>query len=175
MKSLLLVNLMVFCSLLLNKSYAVTLSQIEIGTGDVISVEVYNEPDLTVKTKVDGAGLVKFPLIGDIKVTGKNVHVLAAEIETAYKDGYLVSPNVAVKILSFRPFYIRGAVNSSGAYPFEFDLTVEKAIAVARGLKDRASQKEWYILRGENKSRILATKDTQVLPGDIIEIKESLF
>jgi hypothetical protein len=46
---------------------------------------------------------------------------------------------------------------------------------VAGGLKDRASKKDWYIIRGTQKIRSQATKETIVLPGDIIEIEESLF
>ena len=43
-------------------------SQFEIRVGDTISIKVYNEPDLTVKAKVGNTGVLKIPLIGDIKV-----------------------------------------------------------------------------------------------------------
>lgn len=146
-----------------------------IGTGDVISIDVYNERDLTVNAKVGQSGILRIPLLGDIKVTGKTPAELGKELEEAYFDGYLVNPSVSVIIESYRPFYIRGAVYKAGAYEFEYDLTVDQAIAIAGGLKDRASKSDWYIIREPKKERIKVSKDSAVFPGDIIEIEESLF
>ena len=115
------------------------------------------------------------PLIGEIVVSGKTSKELSEELELAYFDGYLVSPSVSVVIESYRPFFIRGAVGKSGAYQFEYDLTVDQAIAIAGGLKDRASKKNWYVIRGVEKARIKVTKEFRIFPGDILEIEESLF
>jgi polysaccharide export outer membrane protein len=147
----------------------------KIGPGDVIAIKVYNEPDLAVRANIGKSGVLKIPLLGDILVSGKTSKELSEELEAGYFDGYLVNPSVAVVIESYRPFFIRGAVTKSGAYKFEYDLTVDQAIAIAGGLKDRASKKDWYIIRGSEKSRVKATKESYVFPGDIIEIEESLF
>jgi protein involved in polysaccharide export with SLBB domain len=149
--------------------------QFVIGVGDVIVIDVYNEKDLFVKTKVSNSGRVRIPLIGDFTVVDKTPLQLSEELENAYLDGYLVNPSVSVIVESYRPFYIRGAVVSSGVYGFEFDMTVEQAIAVAGGLKDRASKTKWYIIRGAEKNKIKVSLETKVLPGDVIEIEESLF
>jgi len=146
-----------------------------IGAGDSISIVVYNEPDLTVHTKVGQSGRVRIPLIGDINVINKTSKQLSDELETAFKDGYLVHPSVSVIIDSYRPFFIKGAVKSAGAYDFVFDLTVDQAVAIAGGLKDRASKDKWYILRGIQREKIKVKKSTKVIPGDIITIEESVF
>ena len=146
-----------------------------IDSGDVILIKVYNENDLTVRAKVGKKGILKIPLVGDVKVSGKTTQELSHQLELAFLDGYLVNPSVSVTVESYRPFYIRGAVKKPGSYPFEFNLTVDQALAVAGGLKDRASSKNWYVIRGPQKQRIKATKETNVYPGDIIEIEESLF
>lgn len=146
-----------------------------IGSGDSLLIEVYNERDLTVRARVPKSGKLRIPLLGDITVVGKTSTALARELEALYFDGYLVNPSVSVLIEQFRPFFIRGAVKSSGSYDYEFDLTIDKAIAIAGGLKDRASKSEWFIIRGEDKKRIKVNKDARVFPGDIIEIEESLF
>jgi polysaccharide export outer membrane protein len=146
-----------------------------IGPGDVIKIEVYNEHDLTVRAKVDQSGMLRIPLLGDVNVVGKTSKQLSQELELAYLDGYLVSPSVSVVIESYRPFFIRGAVTRSGIYNFEFNLTVDQAIAIAGGLKDRASKREWYVIRGNEKNRVKVSKESRVFPGDIIEIEESLF
>lgn len=150
-------------------------NEFDIGPGDVIAISVYNEPDLSVRANVGQSGVLKIPLIGDVVVVGKTSKALSLELEAAYLDGYLVDPSVSVVIESFRPFFIRGAVSKSGAYKFEYDLTVDQAIAIAGGLKDRASKKDWYVIRGTEKSRIKVSKDSRIFPGDILEIEESLF
>jgi polysaccharide export outer membrane protein len=149
--------------------------EFDIGPGDVIAIKVYNEPDLTVKANVDLSGVIKVPLLGNIVVSGKTSKELSEELEVAYFDGYLVNPSVSVVIESYRPFFIRGAVSKSGAYKFEYNLTVDQAIAVAGGLKDRASKRDWYVIRGVEKTRIKVTKESRIFPGDILEIEESLF
>jgi polysaccharide export outer membrane protein len=89
--------------------------EFDIGPGDVIAIKVYNEPDLSVEANISQSGILKMPLIGDIVVTGKTSKELSEELEIAYFDGYLVNPSVSVVIESYRPFFIRGAVNKSGA------------------------------------------------------------
>jgi polysaccharide export outer membrane protein len=152
-----------------------TNNEFDIGPGDVIDIKVYNESDLSVKASVSQSGILKIPLIGDVVVVGKTSKELSEELEMAYFDGYLVSPSVSVVIESYRPFFIRGAVSKSGAYKFEYNLTVDQAIAIAGGLKDRASKKNWYVIRGVEKARIKVTKESRIFPGDILEIEESLF
>ena len=71
------------------------------------------------------------PLIKAVNALDKTASQLAAEIETAYLDGYLVEPNVNVVIERFRPFFIKGAVKNVGAYDFQFDLSVDEAISAA--------------------------------------------
>lgn len=146
-----------------------------IGVGDRIMVTVYNEPDLTVRARIDKSGVVNFPLLGQVSVSNKTPKQLASDLEQQLLDGYMVKPLVSVLIEEYRPFYINGEVRSPGGYPFSLELTVDQAIAIAGGLKDRASSSDWYIIRGEDKTKLEVQKDTKILPGDIITIKSSLF
>ena len=149
--------------------------KITIGSGDVVIIDVYNEKDLYVKAQVPKSGLLRIPLLGDIDVVGKTPVELSQHLEEAYLDGYLVLPSVTVLIDSFRPIYVKGAVKSAGSFKFELDLTVDQAIAIAGGLKDRASNSNWYVIRGKDKERIKVTKESRIFPGDILDIEESLF
>ncbi|MDN4502887.1 polysaccharide biosynthesis/export family protein [Alteromonadaceae bacterium BrNp21-10] len=149
--------------------------QFMIGVGDTIVIDVYNEKDLFVRTKVSQSGMVRMPLIGSIQVINKTARQLGEELEVALLDGYLVHPSVTVSIEQFRQIYIKGAVKSAGAYDFVFDLTVAQAIAIAGGLKDRASASAWFIIRGPAKERIKATAESKILPGDTLTIDESIF
>jgi protein involved in polysaccharide export with SLBB domain len=114
-------------------------------------------------------------LIGRVNVIGKTSRELADELEHAYLDGYLVAPNVSVVIETFRPFFIKGAVKAVGAYDFQFNLSVDEAIAVAGGLTERASKHAWFIIRGQDKQKIKVSPEHSIHPGDIVIIEESLF
>ena len=149
--------------------------ELPIGVGDVITMDVHLEKDLYIRARVDASGVVRFPLVGDILVVGKTVKELSDDLVDAYRDGYLVNPSILVQIAEIRPFYVRGAVKFPGAFPFQLGMTMEKAIAVAGGQTDRASNRNWLVIRGADKRRIEATADTPILPGDIVEIPESLF
>ncbi|MFC3092607.1 polysaccharide export protein [Alteromonas sediminis] len=146
-----------------------------IGVGDHIHVVVHNEPDLTVKEKVGTHGTINMPLVGVVTVVGKTPDEISKAIMAALDDGYLVEPQVRVAIDRYRPFYIRGKVESAGAYEYVIGLTVSQAIAIAGGLTPRASNSGWYLTRGPNKTRHDVTAESKVLPGDVIEIPESFF
>lgn len=167
---------LIFTFLYLSSSFILAADeQFVIGVGDRIIVTVYNEPDLTVRARIDKSGVVNFPLLGNLSVSSKTPKQLASELEQKLLDGYMVKPLVSVLIEEYRPFYIRGEVRSPGVYPFSLELTVDQAVAIAGGLKDRASRSGWYIVRGEDKTKLEVNKDTKVLPGDVITIKASLF
>lgn len=166
---------LVLTSILIAGSTVDAASELPIGVGDVITMDVHLEKDLFLRSRVDASGVVRFPLIGDIPVVDKTVKQLSDDLVIAYQDGYLVNPSIVVQIEVIRPFYVRGAVTYPGSYPFELGMTMEKAIAVAGGKTDRASNKNWIIIRGTNKQKIEAITETPILPGDIIEIPESLF
>lgn len=146
-----------------------------IGVGDTIVIDVYNERDLYVETQVDATGVVKVPLIREISVVGKTPTALEVEIEAALFDGYLVNPDVFVKIKQYRSFFIKGEVKLPGAYDFKLNLTVDQAIAIAGGLTERASSKNWFILRDVSDKPLDVGKDSVVFPGDVIQIERSMF
>ena len=170
-----LLKLMLVATFLCTALVCAEEEKITIGSGDVVIIDVYNEKDLYVKAQVPKSGLLRIPLLGDIDVVGKTPVELSQFLENAYLDGYLVLPSVSVLIDSFRPIYVRGAVKSAGSFKFELDLTVDQAIAIAGGLKDRASKSNWYVIRGKNKERIKVSKESRIFPGDILDIEESLF
>ncbi len=175
MKALLHWSSAIFVVLLFFSTAWANDDSIQIGAGDTIAVTVYNEPDLTVKSRVSESGLVRIPLLGDVNVAGKTPQQLASVLEAMYLDGYLVAPSVSVQITAFRPFYVRGEVKRAGAFVYEPGLTVNKAIAKAGGLSERASKESWWIIREPDTQRMKVTGEMAIVPGDILEIEESFF
>jgi len=152
--------------------------QYAIGPGDMISVSVFGEPDLSVKkVKVGGDGSISVPLIGQVNVQGQTVSQLESKLEGLLRAGYMKNPKVTVAILDYRPFYLYGEVKTPGGYPYKDGLTVEKAIALAGGLTPRASKRKITLKReidGRSK-KIRVDLKAEVKPGDVITVGESFF
>lgn len=145
--------------------------------GDAIAIQVFDEPDLTLDTVVGASGSINYSYLGDIRVAGKSPADLEQYIANLLKDGYLVNPSVNVTVLEYRPFYINGEVRSPGSYPYEPGLTVDRAIALAGGLTERASARKVFISNeGDASSQeTKASLSYRVQPGDTITIKEGFF
>lgn len=162
--------------LLLINSYAAAM-EYQLGSGDSIAITVYNEPDLTTKVKINKSGKISFPFLKEIDVHGLTTKKLAAVIQEGLLGDYLINPQVTVSIIEYRPFFIHGQVKQPGGYPFQDDLTLDKAIAIAGGLAARASKTNWKVSRVvDGKTTIIkANVTTVILPDDIIEIEQSFF
>ncbi|HEY0212992.1 MAG TPA: polysaccharide biosynthesis/export family protein [Paenirhodobacter sp.] len=80
-------------------------------------------------------GTLALPILGQLTVRGATTADLATEIGTALKEAANLSeePSVAVEIITYRPFFIMGAVQQPGKYDYEPGLTVLQAISVAQG------------------------------------------
>ncbi len=154
------------------------LSSYRLGAGDVVSIRVLGEDDLKrEKIRLSDAGTISFPIIGEIRVLGKRV----VELETLITDGlrgkYLLNPVVSVTIEEYRPFFVNGQVEKSGAYPFQPGLTIRKAVSLAGGFKERASKEKIFVIREDDRSQTPVKVDQSALvrPGDIITVEESFF
>lgn len=152
-----------------------SLSSYTFGPGDSLKISVYQEPDLSVTAEISQQGLVDMPLLGSLKLAGLTQQQAKQLLEEKLRDGYLVAPSVSITVNTYRPFFIYGEVRNPGSYPYQPDITVEQAIALAGGLLDRASRKEWHLQRGSEKDTSTATADTVLMPGDVIKIDKSFF
>jgi polysaccharide export outer membrane protein len=164
--------------LLLAFSAGASAAQYQLGSGDVISVSVHGEPDLTFEEiRLTDAGTFTFPFIGEVDADGKTSGEVRNLLVEKLKDGYLIDPRVSVSVVSYREFYIAGEVKLPGGYPYQPGLTLDRAIALAGGLTERASTKRMTIVRGSEGSRAEenATMNTRVRPGDTINIDEGFF
>ena len=153
------------------------ISSYRLGPGDALRVNVFRHEDLSGEFTLDGDGYFALPLVGEVLGGGRSARELENEIETALKSGgYLVDPQVSIQVLNYRPFYIIGEVNNPGSFEYVNGMTVINAVALAGGFTYRADQDDIVISRGGSSGPELeAAPDTQVLPGDIIEVQERFF
>ena len=153
------------------------ISSYKLGPGDALRVTVFRHEDLSGEFRLDGGGDFAMPLVGEIRGGGRTAREVENEVETALKSGgYLVDPQVSIEVLNYRPFYIIGEVNNPGSFEYVNGMTVINAVALAGGFTYRADQDDIVISRGGSSGpEIQAAPDTEVLPGDIIEIQERFF
>lgn len=151
-------------------------SSYRLATDDIISINVFNEPDLSLReTKINDDGNISVPLLGQVNVMGKTVSEIEKQITDLFGADYLVNPRVTVSIDEFRPFYINGEVSKPGSYPYRTGLTVEMAVTIAGGFTERASKQKIFIIRENKTERKSAVLNSTVSPGDIITVEESFF
>jgi len=148
-----------------------------LGVGDKIEIVVYGEKDLTTKVKISRSGYISFPFLDDIQVIGLSIKEVEKKIHAGLLGDYLINPQVSISMLEYRPFFIHGQVVRPGGFPYQEDLRLDKAIALAGGLTNRASKVDWIITRTIKGKTVTieATIATLVQPDDIIKIEQSFF
>jgi len=155
-----------------------TLSKYRLSTGDVISISVYGEDDLRrEKVRLTDAGTISYPVLGELQVRGKTVGELEKIVTDGLRGTYLVNPRVAVTIDEYRPYFISGQVANNGSFPYQPGLTIRKAVSIAGGFRERASQSKITILRDGDATNtpVKADLNTPVHPGDTVTVGESFF
>ncbi|WP_298445064.1 polysaccharide biosynthesis/export family protein [uncultured Ferrimonas sp.] len=149
----------------------------QLSAGDMISIHVYGEDDLTLQTRLGESGMINYPYLGLLTAKGMTVSGLEQRISDGLRGDYLINPSVHVSVTEYRPFYIYGEVNKPGGYPYQPGLTIERAVALAGGLTERASTNGIVVNRlvSGKKTTLTVRLSASVYPDDSIVIKESFF
>jgi polysaccharide export outer membrane protein len=113
----------------------------QLGPGDVVTIQVYGQPDVP-NVYVGDDGKISVPLVGDVKVAGMSPVEAAGKVTTALKDGgFFVDPHVAIVVTqqSSQLVSVVGEVQTVGRYPINPRTTIVDLLALAGGLKITAS------------------------------------
>jgi len=112
-------------------------AEYRLGSGDVIRINVYQNPDLTIETRVTEAGIVSYPLLGAIRLGGLSVTAAEKLVADGLRGGNFVkSPQVTLVVLQVRgnQASVLGQVNRPGRYPIEVaDMRLTDLLAMAGG------------------------------------------
>jgi polysaccharide export outer membrane protein len=93
-----------------------------LGAGDILSITVFKNPDLTSTVRVSEAGAIGFPLIGSVHVAGLTLQGAEKKIAQMLKDGgFVLDPQVNVLVTQSvaNEVAVLGQVNKPGRYPIE--------------------------------------------------------
>lgn len=93
-----------------------------LGAGDSIRIQVFQNPDLTVETRVSENGSVTYPLIGAVDLGGLSIAAAEKKIADALqKGGFIRQPQVNIVLTQIRgnQVSVLGQVNRPGRFPLE--------------------------------------------------------
>lgn len=108
-----------------------------LGPGDVIRVSVYNNPDMTLETRVSESGTITFPLLGLVEVGGMPVSGAEKKLSSLLESGGFLKKaqvNIIVTSLQSQQVSVLGQVNRPGRYPLEGKRSVLELLAQAGGV-----------------------------------------
>jgi polysaccharide export outer membrane protein len=108
-----------------------------LGSGDVIRINVYQNPDLALETRIAETGVVSYPLLGSIHIGGLSVTAAETLIADGLRTGnFIKQPQVTIVVTQVRgnQASVLGQVNRPGRYPLEVaDMRLTDVLAMAGG------------------------------------------
>jgi polysaccharide biosynthesis/export protein len=162
------------------------LSNYRLGPRDEIKIEVFGAPELTREGEIDAAGNFAMPLVGSVAAGGKTPAELAGTITSQLKGRYLKNPQVSVNIMKAQgqTFTVDGAVKVPGVYPIVGTMTLQQAVATAKGANESANIGNVVVFRTVNDQKMAALfnlkairagqiDDPAIYGNDIIVVGES--
>lgn len=122
----------------------VTEANLAIGPGDVLDVEVFDTPELSLQTaSVADNGDITLPVLGLVHVAGLNINQAARKIETALQArGIMLQPHVTVAVVenATQGATLLGEVKAPGVYPTSGGRRLLDIIALAGGVAPAAGK-----------------------------------
>lgn len=159
-----------------------------LGPGDALRISVFNNPDLTLETKVSEDGKISYPLIGLVDV--KDLSTAQAETRIAgllERGGFIKRPQVSVLVTSFQSQQVSvlGSVNRPGRYPMEGRRSIIDVLALAGGVNPDGADIISVIRNRDGKSvqekidltdivrTADMTKNVELKGGDVIYVERA--
>lgn len=112
-----------------------------VGSQDVLTITVWEQPAMSGKFSVETDGTFTFPLIGRVKAGGLMLREVEEELKNRLAQGYLKNPQVSVAVEQYRSqrVFVMGEIHTPGAYPLTGDMTLIEALARAGSMTTNAS------------------------------------
>ncbi len=166
-------------------------SDYQIGPENALQIDVYygKSEKISQKVRVSSGGVINYPLVGEVEVTGLTVAQLQEKLRELLEKDYLVNPQVTVFIEEYSTVSIMGEVKKPGVYPIKGRLTVVELISLAEGFSKIASPNKVKVIRtlsdGTKKETVVRVRNIMnkhagdkdnmtLLSGDVVIVPESL-
>ena len=177
----------------------------QIGSGDLVQIFVWDNPDISITVTVRPDGKISAPLVEDILVNGKTPYQVARELEKIY-ESYIREPEVVVMVSEFQgvddqQIRIVGQIGVGGGgnndnsnryrgmtIPYERGMTLLDVIIEIETIGEFADGNRASIIRKVNGVQKRygvriddlvedgdMSENVSMLPGDILIIPEAFF
>jgi polysaccharide export outer membrane protein len=110
----------------------------KVAPGDNLTVTVFGQQELSGPYTVDAEGYVQLPLGGPLHVEGLTLRETQNLLKSRLADGYVIDPEVSIRIAELRPVSMIGAVKRPGSFPFRFGMTAADVLALSGGFGSEA-------------------------------------
>ena len=159
-------------------------TQYVIGPEDILNINVWKEPELSLSVPVRADGKISMPLIHDVPVVGLTPIELKEEI-TKRLSKFVENPTVSVIVeeINSLKIFVVGNVNQPGVYEIDREINVLQAISMAGGFTEWAKKSKIKIFRKHggiekvikvNYNKIISGKHPELniplQPGDSIVV-----
>ena len=165
---------------------------------DVVSVQIFGEPELSKDLRIDGSGSVRLGLIGTIQLAGLTLEQAEQRIGDSYvEERYLRDPQVTIEVREYAPLYVHvfGQVARPGRVQLENEdmgMPLLDLISAVGGFTGLAKADAVRITRtSASGSEVVVTVNAEALfngrdakipaefltlqPGDVVFVPERLF
>jgi polysaccharide export outer membrane protein len=156
---------------------------LKIGSGDLIEVSVYGEPDLSGRFRVNEKGEITVPLLDPVHVEGETAEEAGRTIAQRFVEGNILKPSSAFATVFISEYAtqgitVNGEVKSPGLFPALGVRMLNDVITAAGGLLPTAASKVIITRKTDQGTPITVDYNpeavtpeipqVQIFPGDIV-------
>ncbi len=144
-----------------------------IGPLDVLTIQVFDQPDLGGKYTVEADGTFSFPLIGRVKAGGLTLRDFEVELKNKLADGYFRNPQVTVAVETYRSqrVFVNGEVRTPGPVPLTGGMTLIEALARAGSTLPTASGEVAVVRPPQGHAGTNGTKTAEMFRASIRDLE----
>ena len=174
----------------------------QIGSGDIVNIFIWDNPDISTTVTVRPDGKITVPLVEDVIVSGKTPYQVARELEKIY-ESFIREPQIVVMVSGFQgvdsqQIRVVGQIGAGGTastsryrgltMPYERGMTLLDVIIVLGTIGQFADGNRASIIRIVNGIEMRygvkiddlvedgeMSENVAMLPGDILIIPETFF
>jgi len=162
-------------------------SSLQLAPGFLLSMDVYDAPELSTELRIDTQGNVTVPMAGTVHVAGETVTQAAALIEQRLKDAKILNhPQVNLNVSQYagQNVSVLGEVHNPGRVELLAPHNLDDVLAMAGGETILAGnsieirhpagvtpQKE--LVHFSHNADDMTLQDTKVLPGDTVTVQRA--